>query len=236
MPVTIFPLNLPWEPDKGSMSGSSLDYVMNVLPLPEGWGPVPALNMYSQALPGPCKGAWWFRNDTGVFNVVAATQTGLFKLNQSDLSWTSVGSGYTGPLDGDLWTAAMFGQDFYVANINDPLQVIDTITMTAFGVAPGSPPKAKYVATVGDFLFIGHLKVAATTYPRSWQHSKLNDASNWVVDGAPGASDGQDIADGDDIVGILPTISSGSQDHPEARQARAGVLAGRRDGVSASRP
>ena len=332
----ILPLNLPWEPDKGVLSQTSLDYVMNVLPLPEGWGPIPALTLYSDSLGAPCKGAWWFRNDTGVFNVVAATQTRLYKLSSSaawtDISHQSLGpdtilngtfatdtiwgkgtgwsisggngvasgvvgafyltqsqtltvgttyrltytivtrtaggvrpffSGgtavygtartaagtytdtltavtgnnilafeptaypttltidnvslqtltttYVGPGDGELWTAALFGQDFYVSNINDPLQVIDTLTMTTFGDAPGSPPQAKYVATVGDFLFLGHLKVAATVHPRSWQHSKINDPTNWVVDGAPGASDGQDIPDGDDIVAILPTISSGAR-------------------------
>ena len=60
-------------------------------------------------------------------------------------------TGYTGPPDGELWTAALFGENFYVTNINDPLQVISTATMTAFGAAPGSPPRAKYVATSAIF-------------------------------------------------------------------------------------
>ena len=87
----------------------------------------------------------------GVFNTVAATQTNMYRLSTAALSWTSIGSGYTGPPDGELWTAALFGENFYVTNINDPLQVISTATMTAFAAAPGSPPQAKYVATVGIF-------------------------------------------------------------------------------------
>ena len=55
------------------------------------------------------------------------------------------------------------------------------------------------------------MKVGGVTHPRSWQHSKINDATNWTVDGSPGASDGQDIADGDDIVAILPSMSSGAR-------------------------
>ena len=209
--MTVVPMNLPWEPDKGPMSQASLDVCINALPLPEGWGPISDLSEYSQSLGAPCKGAWWFRSDAGVFNTVAATQTALYKLSTAALSWTSIGSGYTGPPDGELWTAALFGENFYVTNINDPLQVISTATMAAFGAAPGSPPRSKYIATVGDFLFLAHLKVGGVTHPRSWQHSKINDATNWTVDGSPGASDGQDIADGDDIVAILPSMSSGAR-------------------------
>ena len=60
-------------------------------------------------------------------------------------------------------------------------------------------------------MFLAHLKVGGVTHPRSWQHSKINDATNWTVDGSPGASDGQDIADGDDIVAVLPSMSSGAR-------------------------
>ena len=88
--MTVIPMNLPWEPDKGVMSQSSLDVCVNALPLPEGWGPISDLSEYSQALPGPCKGAWWFRSDAGVFNTVAATQTGLYKLSTAALSWTDI--------------------------------------------------------------------------------------------------------------------------------------------------
>ena len=325
-------MNLPWEPDKGPMSQSSLDVCINVLPLPEGWGPISDLTEYSQSLGAPCKGAWWWRNDIGTFNTIAATQTRLFRLSTSGLGWTDISrlaadtvvngsfaadaswtknagwtiaggvavataastttisqaqaltagttykivftvsgfslggvrplftggttvigttvsangtstqyltaatgnttlafqtvgvstlnidnvalqaiTNYVGPGDGELWTAAIFGDNFYVSNLNDPLQVLAMTSGANFADAPGSPPQAKYVATIGDFLFLAHLKVGATIHPRSWQHSKINDATNWVVDGAPGASDGQDIPDGDDIVALLPMAGSSAR-------------------------
>ena len=208
-------MNLPWEPDKGGMSLSSLDVCINALPLPEGWGPISDLAEYSQSLGAPCKGAWWWRNDIGIFNTIAATQTGLYRLASSGLGWTSVsrlaGGAYTGPGDGDLWTAAVFGDNFYVSNINDPLQVLAMTSGSNFANAPGSPPQAKFIATIGDFLFLAHLKEGATLLPRKWQHSKINDPTSWVIDGAPGASDAQLIPDGDDIMALLPMAGASAR-------------------------
>jgi hypothetical protein len=42
---------------------------------------------------------------------------------------------------------------------------------------PGSPPRSKYIKTIGDFLMLGYLKVGATEYPSKWTTSGLNDAT-----------------------------------------------------------
>jgi hypothetical protein len=212
--MTVIPLSMPWEPDKGPMASQSLDTIMNIIPTPEGWMPAPSLSAFSQPLPSECKGAWWFRNDAGVFNTIAATQTRLYRLNPATLGWVDISrvSGpYIGPADGENWTAAQFGQNLYVSNINDPLQAININTLTNFANAPGSPPQAKNVATIGDFLFLANLKVGATTWPRKWQHCKINDPTNWVIDGSAGASDDQEIPDGEDILAILPMAGSSAR-------------------------
>lgn len=332
--MTVIPFTLPWEPDKGAMSTTSLDYILNLLPGPESWVPLPDFTSFSQALPSECKGCWWFRSDAGVFNTVAATQTMLYRLNSATLGWLPIGklgadtavngtfavgtnwtlgtgvtisggvavfttsainiglsqaqtltagsifkvtytvtaltlggvrptltggtqvngttvtavgtytdyltavtgnttfgfqgtaasntlqidnvtiqamAAYTGPGDGDLWTATVYGGNLYVTNINDPLQITSTTSVSNFADATGSPPQAKYIATIGDFLFLAHLKVAAVTYPRKWQHSKINNPANWVIDGSPGASDDQEIPDGDDIVAVLPMAGASAR-------------------------
>lgn len=324
---------LPYEPDKGPFSGTSIDTVVNALPLANGWGPMPATTVFTLALPTECKGAWWYRSTAGTFNMIAATQDKLFKLNSSTLAWDhvsriaadtvtngtfavdanwtketnvtisagvahftatptlngiyqaqalvagttykitytisgysaggvapffSLGSfitgtnrtangtyteyltatgastifgfiasgtttlnidnvtlqalaNYTGPATGELWTAAIFGTNFYVTNLNDPLQFINIDSGTNFANATGSPPQAKYIAVVGDFVFLVHLKVGATAFPRKWQHCAVNDPTDWSISGVSGDSDDQEIPDGDDLVGILAMPGSNAR-------------------------
>lgn len=118
---------------------------------------------------------------------------------------------YTGPATGELWTAAIFGLNFYITNLNDPLQFINIDSGANFANATGSPPQAKYIASVGDFLFLAHLKVGGTTTPRKWQHCAVNDPTDWSISGASGDSDDQEIPDGDDIVGIIPMPGSNAR-------------------------
>lgn len=329
----MIPFN-PWEPDKGPFSGTSIDTVVNALPLSNGWGPMPSTAEFTLSLGAECKGAWWFRSSSGTFNMIAATQTKLYKLNVSTLAWDHISrlgsdtivngvfaadtnwtkdagvtiaagvatwtaaaddsglsqaqsltagtiykivftvsgytagglypsftggtlvtgtevtangtytqyltavtgnttiefasngasttlnidnvtmqalANYTGPATGELWTAAIFGVNFYVTNLNDPLQVFNVDSGLNFTNATGSPPQAKYIATVGDFLFLAHLKVGADTFPRKWQHSAINDPTDWTISGASGDSDDQEIPDGDEIVGILAMEGSSAR-------------------------
>jgi hypothetical protein len=110
---------------------------------------------------------------------------------------------YTGPADGELWQAERFGTYFLLTNINDPVQFIDVDTGSVFANLAGSPPQAKYIECVGDFLFLSYLKVGADEFPQDWQHSKINDAENWTITGTPGDSDRQNIPDGDEIVALF---------------------------------
>lgn len=194
----------PYEPDKGPFSAVSTDTATNVLPTSVGWGPIPQLADLSDALGSQCYGGWWYRNTIGSFGFIAATKTGIYR-QAADGSWTDLSKvgGYTGPDTGDLWQGERFGADIYLANLNDPLQVMDLDTGTIMADAPGSPPRAKFIETVGDFLFLAYLKVGADVFPQDWQHCKINDPTNWTVTGLAGDSDRQQIPDGDEIVSIM---------------------------------
>lgn len=318
---------LPFEPDKGPYAAGSIDYVMNALPVANGWGPMPSLSAVSDSLGAQCRGAVWYRNTAGTYGFIAATAKQLYRLG-SDGSWSDISrnqvtngtfdsdtgwtkdanvtisggvaslatagvvtalsqsqtftagatyritftiSGYSAGgirprltggtsvsgttrtangtytevltavsgnntfgigtngattlnvdnviiqkvdayalADGHLWQFEMFGSKLYATNLNDPLQVLDVDTGTHFVSASGSPPQAKFIRTIGDFLFLAHLKSGATTYPQRWQHSKINDPTSWTVDGSVGGSDQQDIPDGGEITGILP-LSGGAR-------------------------
>jgi hypothetical protein len=106
--------------------------------------------------------------------------------------------------DGHLWQFEVFGTNLYATHLNDALQVLDMDSGTTFGDAAGSPPQAKFIRTIGDFLFLAHLKVGGDTFPRRWHHSQIDDPEDWVITGDPGDSDRQEIPDGGDITGIIP--------------------------------
>ncbi|AWC25366.1 hypothetical protein CO731_04861 [Aminobacter sp. MSH1] len=197
----------PLEPDKGPFSATSTQVAVNVLPISNGWGPMPSPSELGDSLGGQCYGAWWYRSTTGSFGLIAATKTAIKRL-QSDGTWTDISKvgGYTGPDTGDLWQAERYGTKVYFTNLNDPLQVFDVDTGTVLADATGSPPRAKFIECVGDFLFLAFLKVGADVFPQDWQHCKIDDPTNWTVTGNPGDSDRQQIADGDEIVAIMSNI------------------------------
>src|SRR5262245_47815601 len=96
----------PYEPDKGALNRDTIDTVVNLLPLSNGWGPMSDTTEFSDALPSECKGAWWFRSNAGTFNTVAATQSALFKLNSTSGAWTPIGK-----LGSDTILTGAFGAD-----------------------------------------------------------------------------------------------------------------------------
>lgn len=112
--------------------------------------------------------------------------------------------------DGHYWQFEVFGSNLYATHLNDTLQVLNMDSGTTFADASGSPPQAKFIRTIGDFLFLAHLKVGADTFPRRWQHSQIDDPADWNITGDPGDSDRQDIPDGGDITGIIP-MSGGAR-------------------------
>lgn len=194
----------PLEPDKGPFSPTSTEIAVNVIPTANGWGPFRSTTELSAALGGTPYGGWWVRNTSGGFAFYAATKTAILRM-KSDFTFEDLSKvgGYVGPDDGDLWQAERFGTQFILTNINDPVQFIDVDSGTIFADLAGSPPQAKYIETVGDFLFLAYLRVGADDFPQDWQHSKINDSEDWTITGTPGDSDRQSIPDGDEIVSIM---------------------------------
>jgi hypothetical protein len=197
----------PWEPDQGPYSDTSTDYVQNLTPLAQGWGPFPKLSDVSVSLGATCVGSAYYRASDGSFGMVAGTTTALFKLNTADGTWTDIsGAVYSVP-SGQLWQFERFGTGLYATNLDDPLQVYDVDAGGTFGNAPGSPPQAKYIRAIGDFLLLGYLKIGADEFPQSFQWSGLNDAATWTV--GTKFSDRQILPDGDEIVGLMKATFGG---------------------------
>lgn len=91
-----------WRPDLSAYKGKSSQLIQNVFPRADGYGPVAGVSQYSQALASACRGFFYARNNDQSITVFAATATRLYKLNNTDFTWTDVSKGsYTAVGNGE---------------------------------------------------------------------------------------------------------------------------------------
>jgi hypothetical protein len=79
-----------WKPDVSDYNGEHTRRVENVIPRGDGYGPVPNLAEFTQALPAACRGAFLALNTDGTIALFAGTATRLYKMSNTDLSWSDV--------------------------------------------------------------------------------------------------------------------------------------------------
>lgn len=188
----------PFEPDRTRYALDASTSILNAIPVKDGWGPLPDLVPLSQALPASAMGGWSVRKQDGTYRIFAATATTIYEMNGTDYSWDDV-SGSSAPYAcpvGDRWSATKFGQLLILCNIGGPIQYIDIELGTAFADLPGSPPVARYLATVGEYLALGYI----SGHPNRFMISGIGDAGFWTL-GQRGC-DLQDFADGEEIMNI----------------------------------
>ncbi len=188
-----------FEPDKSAFAGGSSNNVVNALPVADGWGPMPGLTEITAALPSVCRGAVYVRTAAGSYKVIAGTETNLYELNTTTMTWTDISgpsAPYSVPLQ-DAWTFSRFGDRLVAHNITDPIQAYDIELGGNFADLAGSPPHAKYSWVAGDFLVLAYLDGTAGEKKLQW--CGINDIEHWIV-GKKGC-DFQELPEGDEIMG-----------------------------------
>lgn len=192
-----------FEPARSQFNKNASQIATNVKPVADGWEPINDLTPYSNALASQCLGGVYVRSNTGDVAIFVGTSSKLYKFNSATLNFDdvtrSVGGDYTVP-DGDNWDFTLFGRTLVATNFNDEPQAFDIDAGTRFADLAGSPPKAKYCWTAGDFLVLGHL--ATNQQQISW--SGLNDAEWWTY-GQRG-SDFQVFPDGNEVQGGITEV------------------------------
>jgi hypothetical protein len=169
----------PFEPDKSPFNGAASEATKNVLPIADGWGPMPSLQEISASLGAQCRGAVYVRTSSGTYAVIAGTATALKKLNTTDYTWDDI-SGASAPYsvpENDEWSFTVFGTTLIAHTLGDDIQAYDIESGGSFADLAGSPPRAKYSWVAGDFLVLGYL----TDEPRAVQWSGLNDPEYWTI-------------------------------------------------------
>jgi hypothetical protein len=147
------------------------------------------------------QGAVLARGIGGAIAQFAGDATKLYRLNTSGTTWADVsrtsGGAYSTPTDGG-WSFAQFGDLVIAVNGADAAQKFAIGSSTNFAALGGSPPTARFVTTVRDFLFMG--RVSSLSNRVQW--SGINNAETWASSQATQA-DFQDLPDGGFVMGIV---------------------------------
>jgi hypothetical protein len=189
-----------YRPDVSDYQGQYSANVINVVPRADGYGPFFNSVPYSQALPAACRGFFYARKSDGTISVFAGTASKLYNLNNTTAAWTDVslgGGGYTGPSSNANWCFAQFNNFVFATQKNDPIQVFDLTSSSAFANLAGSPPQADTIAVVNRFLVVSGIQ-SPNVYRIQW--SGLNATTTWTS--GVNQSDFQDLADGGLVRGV----------------------------------
>lgn len=183
-------------PDAATLNVALAGEASGVLPGRTSYTPWPQMTPASAALASACRGAFMGRTAANAIAIFAGTATKLYKFaSMSAWSDFSKVGGYTVGTD-DQWEFVQYGPNIYATNIANPLQSTDVSAGVIFADVAGSPPKARYLSVVGDFLMLGNTE----NNSREVRWSARNDPTGWtryVKD-----ADSQTFPDGGDIMGL----------------------------------
>jgi hypothetical protein len=191
-----------YRPDVSDYEGQATRNILNVIPRGDGYGPFPGLSTYTSALPSACRGAFYALKSDGTVITFAGTADKLYKLNNTDFSWTdvSLGTGTYGALSSNAqWQFAQTGNFVFATQANTALQVFDLSSPSTFSNALGTPPQAAYISVVGKFLVLSGL--LSDPYRIRWSGlNNFNAADSWSS--GIKSSDFQDFPDGGIVRGV----------------------------------
>lgn len=189
-----------YQPDVSDYNTPHTANLSNVLPRLDGYGPMPSLGVFSEALGAICRGTFFARNTDGSIQVFAGTATKLYSLDNTSLTWTDVsksGGTYSALSSTAMWTFAQFGSVIIACQANDAVQAFTLGSSSAFADLGGSPPNAAYVTVVNRFVVLSGL----AANPRRVQWSGLNAITTWSS--GTTYSDYQDLPDGGNAMGVV---------------------------------
>lgn len=182
-----------WLPDLPIFENPGATVAKNVIPDAKSYRSFPNPTLYSTSLGGVCKGALIARDLAGNYYNYAGDASALYALN--GINWTSTtrlaGGAYSTPTD-DYWEFTQFGNQIIAVNgANGDVPQALTVGAANFAALAGSPPRAKHVASVRDFVVLGNISATATS-PQMVRWCAINNAGSWTPDAAT-LADFQDL-------------------------------------------
>src|SRR5690242_7366714 len=193
-----------WRPDMPDL-GQWAREALNVIAAEESYRPFPSLDVATNALAARAQGAAWFRCPDGTQKTFAGDASKLYLLGASQTfnDVSQVSTTYNTSNDA-FWRFEQFGSIAIATNGTDNIQKFDLGSLTGnWTDLGGSPPTAKYIGVVKDFVVLGNL----SSDPQKIQWSGIDDAEEWAS-GSGGTditvqADFQVLPDGGQIAGLI---------------------------------
>jgi hypothetical protein len=168
--------------------------------------PMKRLPSFSSLDPGTgmddrCRGIFPMRDKDNAAHMYGGDDEKLYQLlGENDWTDYSRVGGYTTATTSTRWRFTQFGDRVIATNALDEIQYLDASSAaTAFDDLAGSPGLAKFVATYGEFVFLG----ALGSNGNSIKWSAIGDSEGWTA--GVNLSDEQEFADGGNITGFATT-------------------------------
>ena len=166
-----------WLPDLPEDENPGALLARNCIPRIRSYGEFRSLTTFSDALDGPARGVFWARSAGGTIYVFAGDQTKLYRLvgnNWNDVSQASV------TYSANLWDFVLFGNRVIATDNSTALQYFDLDTGSTFLDLPGTPPRAKVIGSVRDFVVLGDITVGADVIDNGVAWSGFNNSELWT--------------------------------------------------------
>lgn len=182
-----------WLPDLPVLDNPGATIAKNVVPDGRSYRPFPQLNLYSGAIGGRFQGGIVARDNAGNYYNYVGDASAIYVNNA--LAWSSVtrlASSYNTP-DDDWWEFVQFGNSVYAVNgANADFPQTISLGAANFADLSGSPPRARHIATIKDFIVLGNLSSTAGVAPQMVRWCAINNPTSWTPDAAT-LADFQDL-------------------------------------------
>lgn len=186
-----------WEPDKFGLANQGQSDAKNVYHTGSGYIPVKALSQISATgLDAKALGAFSAQDSSNTTHNFAGDESKLYALTGVDFGDVSKVGGYS-VSSNERWSATQFGHRVIFTNISDAPQYFDMDSSSLFADLGGSPPQARYVGTVRDFVVL----LNTTTSPQQLAWSAFNNSDGWTA--GTSQSDTQTLQGGGNINGFI---------------------------------
>lgn len=181
-----------WLPDRDAFENPGLVECQNVLP-DTFYRPIGSLAASGTAMTATATGAFATEDDSGEVFQFAGDATKLYKRVAGD--WSSVNTGYTTTTE-NSWKFIRFGDLVIGTNRDDVIQKYDITADSVFSALAGSPPQAKHIGIVKNFIVLGNLSTGGNKI----QWSGLDDATEWTS--GVKESDSQVLPEGGQVMAV----------------------------------
>ena len=170
-----------WLPDLADQGNPGSTEAKNVTPSIDGFRQLPSVLVATNAVNLYARGAIAAQaNDANVYNY-CGTGSKLYELLGQTWTDRSLASGTYSVGANDFWEFAKWGEQIIaVCGVGDVAQII-TMGGVAFANLGGTPPKARHIAVVRDFVVMANQDEGGTVFPNRVRWSGINDETNWVT-------------------------------------------------------